>query len=131
MNRKRIRDNKKYLEKENAKYSDLFMEIPKESWPIIPRHHLEPAKVLRSRKFLVVIYPEKNALRISVNRTMINNRGEWIPDISWEELQEVKRLIGYGDHLAVEIYPRDKDVVNVANMRHLWLIDNLEIGWVS
>ncbi|EOG1815585.1 hypothetical protein ACK3RA_000943 [Enterobacter hormaechei] len=38
-----------------------------------------------------------------------------------DALQEIKSAVGYGDRDAVEIYPRDSDVVNVANMRHLWI----------
>lgn len=41
--------------------------------------------------------------------------------ISWDALQEIKGAVGYADRDAVEIYPRDADVVNVANMRHLWI----------
>lgn len=48
---------------------------------------------------------------------------------SWETLQQLKRECGYGDHDAVEVYPRDCDVVNVANMRHLFLIDGLPFVW--
>lgn len=43
--------------------------------------------------------------------------------ISWEELQRIKRECGFGDQAMVEIYPPESDVVNVANMRHLWLAD--------
>jgi hypothetical protein len=32
--------------------------------------------------------------------------------------------------MAVEVYPKDSDIVNVANMRHLWLVDDkTNIGW--
>lgn len=42
--------------------------------------------------------------------------------LSWEELQEGKRDLGFGDCLAVEIYPPDAEVVNEANIRHLWVL---------
>ena len=44
------------------------------------------------------------------------------PDgITWDELQSIKNQIGYQDFLAFEMYPPEKDVVNVENMRHLWI----------
>ncbi len=52
--------------------------------------------------------------------------------MTWEELQEIKRQVGIGDFFAVEIFQRDKDIVNVANMRHLWVLpDPLDFGWMT
>lgn len=32
--------------------------------------------------------------------------------------------------MAVEIYPAERDIVNVANMRHLWVLpERLPFGW--
>ena len=60
----------------------------------------------------------------------MNPDGRWKDDITWDELQEIKRQAGYGNQMAVEIYPDDLDIVNVANMRHLWILDEpLPIGW--
>ena len=45
---------------------------------------------------------------------------------------QVKREIGFGDWYALEIFPRDGDIVNVANMRHLWMLATpLSIGWFA
>jgi hypothetical protein len=53
---------------------------------------------------------------------MLNRRQRFVDGIAWEDLQRLKAEIGKGDYCAVEIYPRDRDLVNVANMRHLWLL---------
>lgn len=42
---------------------------------------------------------------------------------------QVKRLVGYADKCAIEIYPPDQDIVNVANMRHLWVVDMPDFAW--
>lgn len=34
----------------------------------------------------------------------------------------MKAEIGRGDLFAVEIFPPDVDIVNIANMRHLWVV---------
>ena len=77
---------------------------------------------------MVQEFHEGKNIRLSVNRTM-PGKDSWLEDITWEELQTVKREVGYGDRLAVEIYPEDVNIVNVANMRHLWIIDGLDLGW--
>jgi hypothetical protein len=99
-------------------------------------HRKNLVMVFISRKFLVQVYQESTEeyptlYRLSVNRVKRNQHG-WAENITWEELQQIKREIGYGDWFAVEIYPRDKDAVNVANMRHLWLFEKpLSVGWVK
>jgi hypothetical protein len=86
--------------------------------------------IFRNKNFLAQVYKEKTSIRISVNRTKLNGKGAWSDDISWDELQEIKRQIGFGNMMAVEVYPKDSDIVNVANMRHLWLVDDeTNIGW--
>lgn len=42
--------------------------------------------------------------------------------VSWEALQKVKSDCGFGNFEAIEIYPRDGQVVNTANARHLYLV---------
>jgi len=72
---------------------------------------------------LVQVFNEPSGIeRLSVCRTSVQN-GEWVSEITWDELQRIKRECGRGDKDAVELYPADADVVNVANMRHLWIVD--------
>lgn len=113
-----------------------LVEIPESEWP--PRSSQRPERpkaVWRSRRYLAVVYaaPPVNAVelrRLSVNRTTIGNDGHWGQDIPWEDLQRCKRETGHGDWYGVEIYPRERDMVNVANMRHIWLLaEPLGIGW--
>jgi len=87
-----------------------------------------------SRKFLVQVFfegtPEYPTLvRLSVNRVKRNQHG-WAEGITWEELQGIKREIGYAEWYGMELYPPDEKIVNVANLRHLWLLEKpLGIGW--
>lgn len=80
--------------------------------------------LFRSRQFLLQVFHDKNGgLRLSVNRTEYDERKQsWREDISWDELQRLKAEAGFADRWAVEIYPAADAVVNVANMRHLWLL---------
>lgn len=60
---------------------------------------------------------------------MVDRDGNWIDGITWDELMEIKRQCGFGDRLAVEIYPPDEHIVNVANMRHLFICNEINVPW--
>jgi hypothetical protein len=70
-------------------------------------------------------------IRIAVHRKeRINSPRLFKDGISWDELQEIKRQCGYADRMAVEIYPPDRDVLNIMNVRHLWLLpEPLDFAW--
>ena len=106
--------------------------VPPEEFPA---HPLAPAKVWRSRQYLVQMWNESNPdypslIRLSVCRVRVNTDGRWADGLTWDELQSIKGEIGYGDWYGVEVYPQDNCVINVANFRHLWLLPvPLSIGW--
>ena len=128
-----IREMRKHLAKENMRYPMEMKAVPESEWPTA-RHGVwssaRPILVWRSRNFLAQVYDEKDGkMRISVCRTMLKDDGRWYDNISWDELMEIKRQIGLADHYAVEVLPGDKDIVNVANMRHIWILPEFVIGW--
>lgn len=128
------REQRRLAKKENLKRPAVLTEMPRSEWPtgVLEKLRKIPIRVFVSQDYLVQEFEEENATRLSVNRTEMQANGQWRENIEWEELQEIKRQIGYGDHYAIEVYPRDRDIVNVANMRHLWVLDKpLPIGWAN
>lgn len=89
--------------------------------------------VWRSNRFLVQMFePMNGGQRISINRTMVcEETGRWLDGITWDEIQKIKQQIGFGDRHAVEVYPPDSEIVNVANLRHIWLVDAPLFAWGS
>lgn len=87
----------------------------------------------RSRSYLVQEYAEDSPqvlVRLSVSRTILNDKGGWLDGITWDQLQAIKTALGYHEHDAVEVYPRQRNVVNVANIRHLWVMrEPLPFAW--
>lgn len=120
---------KSHLRKVNRSLSDDFAEIPQEKWP--HGSNPRPIAVFRSKRFLVQAYEENaGVIRLSVCRTTVDSNGNWLAHITWEELQKIKNGVGYSEQDAVEVYPRDQDVVNVCNMRHLWIMpEHLKFAW--
>lgn len=118
-----VADVKRYLRAENRKWSAELKEVPRESWPPMDRQSQQIlTRVLRSKTFMVQVFVEGAHVRLSVNRTEVNGKGQWVDGITWDELMRLKREAGYGDRWAVEVYPADGDTVNVANMRHLFVL---------
>jgi hypothetical protein len=114
------REQRRQLVRENKKQPSVLTQLPPAEWE--GRAPAGVIEVWRSRDFLVQVYQEPFGLiRLSVCRTAMNSNGRWEDGISWGDLQRVKRECGRGDLDAVEVFPADRDVVNVANMRHLWI----------
>lgn len=116
-----------FLHAENAKLSAEFKLIDLSDKPQQPGC----IAVWRSNRFLVQLFePRQGGQRISINRTMVDTgTGRWVDGITWEEIQTIKSKIGFGDRIAVEIYPENSQVVNVANMRHIWLVEDVPFAW--
>ena len=104
--------------------------IPRSQWPGTRSMTKPPTRVLMVGPYLVQEYDEGHGVtRLSVCGVDAHGAA-WMDRIPWDDLQEVKRASGYGDRDAVEVYPPDDDVVNVANMRHLFVFEQpLPFAW--
>lgn len=113
-----------YLSAENRKYGEEFVDISRDEWPPAMLAATTPVlRVWRNARFLVQLFDEAGG-RLTVNRTRLDPLSDrWAAGITWDELMAAKAGVGLGDRWAVELYPPDGAVVDVANMRHLWLID--------
>lgn len=116
---------KDFMKKESAKYNHLFVPMKGE--------HPNPdfVQAVRNENFLVQIFKEKYTTRLSINRTELNKDGSgWLDGITWDDIQKIKANLGYRDSCAIEIYPPEKDLVNVANIRHIFIVDKApEFMW--
>lgn len=107
--------------------------VDESEWPKTTDERVVRRAVWRSRYYLAQVFEEPNhMLRISVSRATVRGDGRWDEDLTWDELQRIKNEIGLGQAWALECYPADAQVVNVANMRHLWVLpEGVEptFGW--
>jgi hypothetical protein len=114
------------LKRDNHRHPDeLFRLLPSEHASQTERSGGRLVEVWRSKYFLVQVYrPEDGYQRVSVCRAEIDTTNRrWRDGLTWEDLMRVKREIGRGESEAVEAYPADSDIVNVANFRHLILCE--------
>lgn len=130
MSRNQRRLLKKEVNKYAAQYPADLVPVPRDEWPPIDP---VPQQVWRSSRYIVQLYNEMHGvIRLSVCRARLNNQGQKVDGLTWDELQAIKHELGFGHVYAIEVYPRDRDVINVANMRHLWLLPSpLPVGWFS
>lgn len=118
-----LKETRRWMATEAARYGEKFVELPIDS----SRRPAGVLRALRNRHFLVQVHeaPAKAPhvlCRLSINRAVLDDRGGWLDGITWDQLQAIKAGVGYGSHDAIEVYPREADVVNVANIRHLWVL---------
>ena len=127
---KYTREQQLQLRKDNKRWPEKLIAVDSALWPTEKRSRCL-LSVWRSSRFLVMIYRERpGVLWMSVNRTEVKG-SRWVDGITWDELQRLKREAGFGAMDAIEIYPRDEDVVDVANIRHLFILEDslVEYGW--
>ena len=127
--RQTIVAKQKHLRKMNRQYPPHLIDVPGDQWP--ENVSARPFRVLRSRDFLVTCFNESDGIvRLTVCRTEIDGAGMWRSDIDWDTMQRLKAESGYEFLWAAEILPPANQLVNVANMRHIWVLPSKpEYGW--
>lgn len=116
------------LKAENKKYGKTMRLVHQD--PKAPAG--QPIQAWRSKNFLAQITKEESGFtRLSVNRCAIDHNGNWEDGISWDELQQIKKEVGLAETWAVEVFPPEDMLVNVANIRHLWLVTDAPFAWKS
>lgn len=128
MNIHELRKQRKHLHMENRKLGPAFVAIDRSQWPTDDGKRFA---VWRNNRFLVQAFDDGvGALRLSICRSELDDKGNWRDGLTWDELQQIKNAVGFSDFDAVEVYPAQSDVVNVANMRHLWIMtEQLKFAW--
>lgn len=104
-----------------------WVRLPRDRWPDIPtfNRHL-PQQVYVSGEFAVQIYAAESPAECRLCVYRHDKRD----GITWDALQSIKNELGFADRDAVEIYPAAEDLVNVANMRHLWVMaERVSFAW--
>ena len=123
---KRQREIRTATARTNAARSKHLEEVPLDDWPRMgdEKRSWRRVKAWVSRKHLVqeFLHEETGSIRLSVCRSNIRRQdGDWEEIKGWDELFAIKNEL-YPDRQAVEIYPPRDELVNVANLRHLWIL---------
>lgn len=121
------REQRRALEKAHrmliASYPERLTPVA-ENDPDIPYTSRPEARmaVWRNKQFTVQIWKYEHGIRISVFRNEWDSHTRrYKENITWDELMEIKRAVGYGEFAGFEVYPRDSEIINDANMRHIWI----------
>jgi hypothetical protein len=128
LNSKQRKLIQKEIWKENTKYSEEFVECDVSKIPN-PHNYHPPVKAFRNNKFCCLIFTHEGYARLTINRTSLNEQGDYLDGISWDDLYKIKNAVGFAANDVVEVYPAAKDLVCVGNLRHLWVVENLPFVW--
>ncbi len=131
LNREQRRALEKVKRQLIASYPDT-LEIVTENDPNLPysSHPQDIEHIYRSKKYTVILWKigvgfagYNLGQRFSISRNEWNSKDRRYKDgLTWDEIMDIKREMGFGERTAIEYYPADSEVVNLANMRHVFLI---------
>ena len=51
-------------------------------------------------------------------------RKDLLDGITWDELQDIKNKVFGEEAWAFEVFPAESELINLKNIRHLWLVKN-------
>lgn len=89
-------------------------------------------EIKRIRKFIAEVNQRFGEKFVEIPReeigrcqygTTIKDDGSFDDGISWDRIQQIKSAVGFGDYWGLEVFPTDKTLVNVSNIRHIWLFE--------
>lgn len=118
---------RKYLNAQNRNWPVSPIQVCDAEWPKMFAADQSRIAVWRSFDYLIQVFRVRDGLtRLSVNRTELDDQGRFKDHITWEELMWIKEACGFGDKDAVEVFPRTIDIVNISNLRHIFVFDELQ-----
>ena len=112
---------------------DTLKEVPRSQWPYENKDCLHVYKnantviqVLDNKAPATANTPWEGTLLVSIKHTRAKNpkqyaKGSHDIEITWDDLYAVKKHL-WPNQIALEIHPPTADLVNVANMRWLWIL---------
>ena len=131
LNREQRRALEKVKRQLIASYPDT-LEIVPETDPNIPysSHPQDIEHIYRSKKYTVILWKigvgfngYNFGQRFSISRNEWDSKDRRYKDgLTWDEIMDIKREMGFGERTAIEYYPADSETINVANMRHIFLV---------
>lgn len=117
LSRSERRANERKIKKAMEKPSAKFIEVD-------PRKNGAPewmSRLFRNNKYIVMIDDHAKTTKGSAIKAMIRqNDAEPIKN-HWAEIQRIKNEIFGSDAIAVEYYPAEEDLADVANIYWIWL----------
>ena len=101
-----------------------FERIPEHERPDLFAHYRggigDLVSVWKNNIYLVQVYHRAHgcdvALQLAVRR---HDEGD---GIGWDDLQRIKNEVVGDERIAIEVYPAQGDVIDQANMRHLFVL---------
>lgn len=111
--------SRQIAKKSNGTWQPM-VEVPETKWPALPG----PRRVVRfwaNNKYTCMEYPPRRT-EFGIVRRLLIQRVTAERIARWEPLQRIKNEVVGTATLAIEVYPREDDVVNDCHVYHLWVL---------
>lgn len=90
----------------------------KKNYPYISYFGEPSIGVWESDTYIAAAFMDSESIRLDVFRKDLKD------GITWDELRGIKNDCGFSDFDGVEFFPREDDIINTGNARHLYLFAN-------
>jgi hypothetical protein len=122
-----VKKIQKHLREQSFKYGNVLQVVPAAELPDVRNVAATMSCVVvgawRSRHHLVVEYIEPTGFhRLTMQCAQVDAQGKWLQGLTWDTMMELKEQSGHGDKWGVECFPPIANVVNVSNLRHIFLL---------
>lgn len=92
-------------------------------------HPQDILEIWRSKKYLVIVWKVPAGKKLSISRQEWDSKERRYKDgITWDEIMEIKHDIGMGNKTGIEFFPADDEVINLGNVRHIWIVPDDKIN---
>ena len=126
MNRKQMRASKsegRRLQKLSwNSFQDVTIEAINKARALNPESTYQPDQVLQNNKFIVQIFTGREVLGMPATKAMIR-RSDSGTAVFWSDLQRIKNEIFGTEAQAIQVFPRESELTDVANLYWLWVIN--------
>jgi hypothetical protein len=104
-----------------ASFPENLVAIPRQDWPVDAPNSTDA--IWQSNKFYVQVHSEGGGIhRLSICRFELDESGQGRNDISFSQIMDIKRAVGFGDNDATEVFPRDRDRQRFGGLRNFFVL---------
>lgn len=112
MDRQSIKAGKKLIAKGWNDFEDAMPEVLDRG--LAPLKGM--TRIWKNNLYIVQEFPKSEGMTLLMVR-----RNDAAPIRSWSDMQRIKNELMGEDRVAVEVYPAESDLIDLANMYHLWV----------
>lgn len=121
MRRASAANGRKLQKKDWNEFQDVTAEALYRHRLLNPGSTYRPDRVYQNNKFIVQVFDNKQILGMNATKAMIR-RADSGTEVFWADLQRIKNEIWGLEAQAIQMFPKESELVDDANLYWIWVI---------